>query len=316
LHDVFDENLSISKFCKEFEDCEMTDDFPERAIEFLSSQFFEIDSSFLKGLPISILIRILSNSSLKVETEDSLYKMIRSQNESNFHFRELFSFVRFEFLSIESIQDFILWRCDNFESFEQFFSLNVWIAICGRLCVSVDIQSPIQRYCVKCLHFIPQSASPLVGIIFYLTSQPGGNVHDRGIVNISGSTFQSSYVAKNAIDLLSTSYFDSQNEPNQWLCYDFKDRKVRPTHYSISAHSSDYWLRSWIFEGSMDGPTWTELDGHINDQTTNSNHPIRTFSVSNHFSFRYLRLRQTGVNAQGSHYFVLYAMEIFGDLIE
>jgi hypothetical protein len=40
-----------------------------------------------------------------------------------------------------------------------------------------------------------------------------------------------------AVNLLSTSYFHSLNKPNQRLCYDFKDRKVRPTHYSIQAHS-------------------------------------------------------------------------------
>jgi hypothetical protein len=74
--------------------------------------------------------------------------MIRSRNESNFdcNCNELFSFIRFEFLSIESIQDFLSWSCDNFESLEQFLSLNAWIAICGRLCLSVDVdvECPIQ----------------------------------------------------------------------------------------------------------------------------------------------------------------------------
>jgi hypothetical protein len=108
----------------------------------------------------------------------------------------------------------------------------------------------------------------------------------------------------------------SLNEPNQWLCYDFKDRKVRPTRYSIHAHSSGYYLRSWIFEGSMDGSRWTELDCHTNDQTTNSNHPIGTFPVSQHFECQFVRLRQTGVCAEGNHHLILFAMEIFGDLIE
>jgi hypothetical protein len=133
-------------------------------------------------------MRILSNPSLILETEDSLYKMIRSQNESNVNCGKLFSFVRFEFLSIESIQDSISWSCDNFESFEQFLSLNVWIAICGRLCFSVDVgadvECSIQRYYVQCLHFIPESASPFAGIISYWTSQHGGNVHDRGFVRV------------------------------------------------------------------------------------------------------------------------------------
>jgi hypothetical protein len=266
--------------------------------------------------------------------------MIRFQLESKSHFIELFSFVRFEYLSIDSIEDFISWSCEYFARFEQFLSKDVWIAICCRLCLSVDVESQSQssspshnpRYCDqslhfirqsdssqscdKSLHFVPQSDSPLCGIISYLTSQHGGNISDRGIVNVSGSTtFDSRYPAKNAVDLLSTSYFHSQNEPNQWLCYDFKNRKIRPTHYSIHAYSNHY-LRSWIFEGSIDGSIWIELDRHTDDQTTNSNHPIGTCSISNPCECQFVRLRQTGVTACGSHYLILHAMEIFGDLIE
>jgi glutathione peroxidase-family protein len=66
----------------------------------------------------------------------------------------------------------------------------------------------------------------------------------------------------------------------------------------------------------MDGSTWTELDRHTNDQTANSNHQIGTFCISNDFECQFVRFRQTGVNAGGNHSLILYAMEIFGDLIE
>jgi hypothetical protein len=58
------------------------------------------------------------------------------------------------------------------------------------------------------------------------------------------------------------------------------------------------------------------LDRHTDDQTTNSNHPIGTLSISNSCECQFVRLRQTGVSARGNHYLILYAMEIFGDLIE
>jgi hypothetical protein len=236
-------------------------------------------------------------------------------------------------LSIDSIEDFFSWSCAHFGRFEQFLSLDVWSAICFRLCLSVDIESQSQnpRYCDQSLHFIHQSDSPqscdkslhfvprsdssLCGIISYLTSQYGGNVSDQGIVNVSGSTTCNSWVAKNAVDLLSTSCFMSLNQPNQWLCYDFKNRKVRPTHYSIHAYPG-YYLHSWVFERSMDGSAWTELDRHKDDQTTNSDHPIGTFSISNNFECQFVRLRQTDGNASGYHHLVFHAMEIFGDLSE
>jgi hypothetical protein len=239
--------------------------------------------------------------------------MIRYEIESNSSYSELFSFFRFEFLSMELIGDFVSWSCENFE---RVISLDLWIAICGCLCLSVDVKKNVNpRHYVKAFHFNRKSDTPLSGIIAYLTSTHCGNVADRGIVNVSASTTNSSNVAKYAVDLPSRSCFESLNQPNQWLCYDFKDRKVRPAHYSIHAYSGRY-LRSWTFEGSKDGSTWTELDRHTNDQTTNANHPIGTFSVSTDSEYRFVRLRQTGVTADGNHYLTLYGLEIFGDLIE
>jgi hypothetical protein len=142
----------------------------------------------------------------------------------------------------------------------------------------VDVTSPTQRYRVGSLHFVPEFNTPFSGIIPYLTSEHGGNVHDQQIVNVFGSSVNGSQEAKHAVDFLSSSHFCSINEPNQWLCYDFKNRKVRPTHYSIQPHSDNWY--GWIFEGSLDGSTWTELDGHTDDQTMNSNHPIGIFTVS------------------------------------
>jgi hypothetical protein len=134
LCEVLNKNVKVCEFCKEFGDCEVNKDFPDREIEFVWSDCCEIDSSFLNGLPISILIRILSNSSLQIKSENSLYKMIHCQIELKSGFMELSSFIRFESLSIDSIEDFISWNCESFDRFEQFFSVDVWSAICCRLC--------------------------------------------------------------------------------------------------------------------------------------------------------------------------------------
>jgi hypothetical protein len=224
----------------------------------------------------------------------------------------------------------ILTNLNNF--YQKMFGVQFVVVYVYQLMLKVKVRNQNPRYCDQSLqfirqsdssqscdkssHFVPQSDRPFCGIISYLTSEYGGNVSDRGIVNVPGSTtYDSSYSAKNAVDLLSASLFHSLNQPNQWLCYDFKDRKIRPTRYSIHAHYS-HCLRSWIFEGSIDGSNWTELDRHTDDQTTNSNHPIGIFSVSNRCECQFVRLRQTGVSACGHHYLILHAMEIFGDLIE
>jgi hypothetical protein len=177
--------------------------------------------------------------------------------------------------------------------------------------LSVDVKS----FRDKSLHFVPQSDITLCGIIAHLTSQYGGNVSDGGLVNVSGSTAGTSNPAKSAVDLLPTCLFHSLNKPNQWLCDDFKSRKIRPIQYSVHVYPG-YYLRSWIFEGSIDGSIWAELDRRRDEQTANSNHRIGTFSISNRSECQFVRLRQTGVNVSGRHCFILYAMEIFGHLFE
>jgi hypothetical protein len=153
-----------------------------------------------------------------------------------------------------------------------------------------------------------------------LTHRYGGNVHDRGVVTISSKTVVSSdasYAAKNAVDLTATNYFHSHDGADQWICYNFNNRLVRPTHYSIHPHSS-YFLRSWVVEGSIDNVNWIELDRHEGDPEMNSNHQIGTFAIPVYqdVDYRFIRLRQTGKNANGYDYLIIYGFEVFGSLIE
>jgi hypothetical protein len=139
-------------------------------------------------------------------------------------------------------------------------------------------------------------------------------------VSVSGPASSSSpgYAARNAADMANLSYFNSKNEVNPWICYDFKDRRVRPTHYSIYPHSSNYYLRSWALEGSLDNLNWIELDRRDDNTEMDSNHPIGTFPVarSNIVEYQSIRLRQTGKNANMNYHLTLYAFELFGYLTE
>jgi hypothetical protein len=116
----------------------------------------------------------------------------------------------------------------------------------------------------------PQS---LEGIISYLTKKHGGNVHEKGIVTITSKSVVNDngrYPLKNVADLTSDSGFNSvsdscfisKNEPGQWICWDFREMRVRPTHYTIKA----IYLKSWVVEGSLDGESWAEIDQQTNNQ--------------------------------------------------
>ena len=161
----------------------------------------------------------------------------------------------------------------------------------------------------------------LDGIIRHLALQCCGNVHKKGIVNVTASSvLDSDYMScdpKNAVDFDRDSSFSSHNEPNSWICCDFKDRRVIPTSYSVRSGYSPPYLRSWVIEVSNDGTenSWTEIDRR-DDWDGDEETPNFEISRIPRESFRFFRLRQTGKNRDGENYLKIYWLEIFGTLFE
>lgn len=160
-----------------------------------------------------------------------------------------------------------------------------------------------------------------------MTEKSGSNVSDNGTVNVTSSSINGGYQARNSVDLEnSQNYFQSARKLNSWLRYDFIENKVRPTRYSIrTRHDCDGWHpRNWIIEGSNTGgeseSEWTVLDSHQNDETLKGKSFSHTFDInksegSEEF-YRYLRIRQTGNDSSGYNFLTLSALEFFGFLIE
>jgi hypothetical protein len=164
-----------------------------------------------------------------------------------------------------------------------------------------------------------------VRIISCRTREYDGNVHNRGIVKITSTepyNDSSDDAAKDAADLTADSYFYSKDAPNQWLCYDFGDRRIILTHYSIrSRHSGgtdDYYPKSWVIEISNDGSNWEEVDRRENDSSLKGRNLTQLFKVSRSLECRLVRLRQIGNNHYSSpnDYLVISGFEIFGNLTE
>lgn len=87
------------------------------------------------------------------------------------------------------------------------------------------------RYTEKQFLYNGKEEHKMSGIIRYLTNESGGNVRDKGVVIVKGSSeAASSRLAKFAVDLdAKDSQFRSKNLENSWLQYDFKNHKVHPT---------------------------------------------------------------------------------------
>jgi hypothetical protein len=286
-------------------------------IEFAASHLFELSSSMetLLNVPLQTLIEIVSHPSLRLATEDSLYDIISSRFEADADNFVLVEYIRLEYLSVDRISALIPWISNNFDQ----FNFGIWTTLSNRLRYQLTGLSPNPRLKSQGVLHELNPNTPLVGIIASLTHRYGGNVHDRGIVNVSGTVYSgdATYAAKNAADLSTTSFFQSKNEPNQWICYDFKDRRVRPTHYSINSYSG-YYIRSWIVEGSIDNANWIPLDRHEGDPKIDLNHRTGTFAIPilEDVDYKFIRLRHTGRTADGTDYLIITGFELFGYLIE
>jgi hypothetical protein len=103
------------------------------------------------------------------------------------------------------------------------------------------------------------------------------------------------------------------------LCYDFKERRIVPTHYAIRTFSGgprEFHLKSWLVETSVDGKSWREVDCKEN----NSQFTIRlfpgTFAVAGNGECRFIRLVNIGSNHGWKDTICISAWEIFGSLFE
>jgi hypothetical protein len=98
--------------------------------------------------------------------------------------------------------------------------------------------------------------------------------------------------AKNAADLETGSLFQSAHREhtedilhtrNNWICYNFKERRIVPTHYTIrtdwggkcSSH-----LKSWLVETSTDGENWREVAREEDNKQLNGEYFTATFPIA------------------------------------
>ena len=181
-----------------------------------------------------------------------------------------------------------------------------------------------QRNEIKRLEALMKATlEPLNGIIAQLTRQCGGNVHDKGIVAATGSPLYKGgaegHLCKYAADLGTDPAYASEIMPNAWISYDFKQRRVTPTSYSIRTGCYDF-PRSWVLEGSNSGGegSWKIIDRRDNSFDLNGPFVTRNFQISPppNESFCFIRLRQTGNNHHGRELLALTSFEILGTLSE
>jgi hypothetical protein len=262
------------------------------------------------------LTRILMSNELKIKSEDWLYETIWRLVEIDRTNFSLIQFIRFEFVSTSIARRFIADGAGLIDLTDS----SIWSSIGCRFIHDISPGKSTRRFVAGDRTFSPTGKS-LDGVISYLTVKCGGNVHDKGLIEATSNGVHLSRDAKNAADLQNRgSFFQSNDEPNSWICYDFKDMEVTPSHYSIisvpwGAGQARH-PKSWCLEVSRDGQSWTEVHRCDNTHDLNGANQIRTYSVTREVRSRFVRLRQTGKTHYNCDYLMLSGFEVFGILHE
>jgi hypothetical protein len=171
------------------------------------------------------------------------------------------------------------------------------------------------------------------GIIAHLTKECGGNMHDRHLVEVTSGSFEVTSVEnakdpKQVADLDDASEYWSnyhrvsdniQHTRNNWVCYDFKEKRIVPSHYTVRTNDSPpggLHLKSWLVEKSAYGENWREVDRRENNKQLNGANFTGTFPVEGDEECRFIRLVNIARNHWGDDCLMISAWEIIGRLIE
>ena len=291
-------------------------------IEFISSNFFEFCEKHeeeLSKLKIETLIKIVSDSKLKLRDEDLLLNLINNLYVNDDKFSVLYEFVNFTNASSKAVSEFV--DVYNINDVTQ----TAWNQISLRLKQEISKKNDDQnRYknLRQGIEFPFQSDKEFKGIINYLYSKSSGNIEKVINFTASSNDWDNNEAFKpRSVALFNQSgnYFVSGNHGNEWICLDFKEHKIIPTHYTI--RSSKYRVgnwhpKSWVVEASNDNKTWTVIDQQQNCSYLNVPRYVHTFNINKQQNndYQYIRLRQFS-NCRNSDYLAIEEFEIYGSLI-
>jgi hypothetical protein len=283
----------------------------DEEISFLASNFHCLPEDVLNQLSPAHLIEMLQSNSLRLKSEDALYDFIASRGDDDVDYYDLLEFVRFDFLTSTGIA-----KClDNTIAIYEHLNPAIFKSTAIRLILTPVVKLTNPRAVGPTLIAIPMKSDLFDVILNFLSQRFGGHVHDIGVVIFSQSSYDFGHEAKYLASPGTDKVFISKSGKAQWFCLDFRDRKVRPTHYSLRSHSGDAYLKSWIIEGSEDEKEWTELDRQMNTTSLKGKYREMAFEIANPVMFRYIRLASAGDNHNSNSLLCASGFELFGEIL-
>jgi hypothetical protein len=273
---------------------------------FIASHFSDMNLEEIRSLEVNAIEDILSHPSLKIGSEDWLLNFILELDDSYWC---LINHVRLSYLSPEAID--LLFQSITLDQLDDHLWRQIQDRMRHRIIFDID-EIPRNRFHG---HTIGDPDSPWSGLFSHLGELCGGNVHEKGIVEI---TCSSTHVGNcwEVANSNSQTMWHTANSANGWIQFDLKDRWISLTHYTLKSGNGYNPLR-WVVSGSIDGKTWKDLDVQNTDELSGT-YVTKVFECSRERSgshcYRYIRLTQTGPNSNASHTLALAGVEFFGSV--
>lgn len=307
---------------------------PTKFYDIISSNFHSIEENQLLQLPKTVIYEIISNKHLKVKSEDSLFDFINKFFENDedddddendeFDIISFYEKIDMKYLSKEKLNEFL----DRIKISK--ITSNLWQNVKH----FISIVNPESRENIKNetryvkqyseVTFSGSQDDRFKGIISKLGNGNAKSAYENKIIDITASSYHNdSLHPSKALEYENNDYYHSLDNGNycneghiEWLCVDFKERKVKPYHYSIKSYPrGGHNLQNWVLEGSNDGESWKDLDTQNGNKSLDGSNKANTFEVPNSQNnkfYRYLRIRQTGVNTGNDYKLIITSLEYFG----
>jgi hypothetical protein len=275
--------------------------------ELLASNFFKICLSDWANSTAEDLCLIVRRPSLRLLSEDSLVRVISGFCASSSR-TELLGEVECEFLSQRGIDEYL-----NLISVSDIDESH-WTSICRRLRRYVRPDLSGNRFVRKVLEH--RGGADFDGILRHLKGQHNGNIQAAVSIEASSQEYGNCYDVTN-YDSQSNWY--TANIPNSWLRFDFGARRVSVDSYSMKSRINGAHIpRSWVLEGRNEDTDWVVIDRHENDNTIQgvfASHNFKCPARNDLDMFRFIQLRQTGLDSNNYNYLTMCHFELFGGLM-
>lgn len=305
----------------------------EFADKYVSSKIDEINEIFsseesevrdkLSGLSKSVLSYILRNDKFKVRDNDKLFDIIKEMNtreeeEENVDFYEL---IDISSLSEEKFCDFL----SIFDYREM--TGNIWRQICefvtNKCEPKRDKKVRRQEDGSVNIEYDGDTSHQFSGVVNYIIKNKNDNETNDDVINVTASSTSGSHYPKYAVEFDSNEYFLS-NHGSDWLQYDFKGKKIRPTSYSVRTRDDSDRQNplSWEIEVSNTGNEndWKTIDSREKETSVSKRNQNATFNIQTTLSpndnYRYIRFKCTGNTSRNCACLAISSLEYFGTLIK